>query len=172
MISIPLLSDRDGHNAKHGYGRLHASRACLSAADPICAALVAIGEERAAFSFVSMRSADGPIRTAYTRTLARSLARAMVTDATLSHGVRSLVRHLRVVAAHPERQRAHGSASLVRQIAIVLRSAWESQATPPASKSVARELETILRGLEGSLGAGSAPDEAMYAALAPMWQDV
>ena len=45
---LPVGCDRDGHNAKHGYGLLCATRACLLALDPISSALVTLGEDEAA----------------------------------------------------------------------------------------------------------------------------
>ena len=41
---MPVGADADGHNAKHGYGRLNATLACATARDPIAATLIAMGE--------------------------------------------------------------------------------------------------------------------------------
>ncbi len=48
---LPLGSDRDGHNAKCGYGRLNATRACAAAADPVALGLAAIGEDELAVAW-------------------------------------------------------------------------------------------------------------------------
>ncbi len=45
---LPRGTDPDGHDAKHGYGRMNARRACLAARDPIAGELLALGEEEAA----------------------------------------------------------------------------------------------------------------------------
>ncbi|MGH7270376.1 MAG: hypothetical protein ACREJ3_08080, partial [Polyangiaceae bacterium] len=41
---LPPGHDRDGHNAKCGYGRLNAARACACARDPVALQLVSMGE--------------------------------------------------------------------------------------------------------------------------------
>ena len=51
----PAARDPDCHNVKHGYGRLHAARACFTAADPVAAALIVIGEEGAAATYCDLR---------------------------------------------------------------------------------------------------------------------
>jgi hypothetical protein len=165
----PFGSDRDGHDAKHGYGRLHASRACLTGVDPLSAALVAIGQDDAAMRFVELRAADPLIRSAYSKAFALWMARALVADAALLHASKALARHLRAVANHPDRQRAHMAGSVVRQIVLVLRSARGSRMVPTCSKRVSEELDKLAHKLEAML-TGKVSDSAFYGALAPLWQ--
>jgi hypothetical protein len=165
----PIASDRDGHDAKHGYGRLHATRACLTAADPVAAALVAIGEDQAALSFVALRESNSPVRRAYSTRFARWLARALVNDATLLHGMKALVRHLRATSGRPERQRAHQRGSVFRQMLLVLRTAIQSPLSPTPAPRVADELRVLIERLEGLLASDALPEEALFAALDELW---
>ncbi len=53
--ALPLGRDLDGHDAKHGYGRMHATRACMAAADPLSLELVSMGEDQAARAWTDAR---------------------------------------------------------------------------------------------------------------------
>jgi hypothetical protein len=165
----PIANDRDGHDAKHGYGRLHATRACLAAGDPICAALVAIGEDQAAASYAAMRDGDNLVRSAYSRAFGRWLSRAIVADASLLHGIKALVRHVRAASGRPERQLAHRRGSLVRQVVLVLRSAIQSQSAPKPSRRVWDELQVIVAKLEALLDHETSCEDTVFNALAPLW---
>jgi len=146
--AMPLGQDRDRHNAKHGYGRLHAGRACLSAADPVCAALVAMGEDDAAAAYLGQRRIKGRIGDAYSRRLGRWLVRAFLNDVTLFQSAKVLVRHVRLTARHPNRRRAHRRGALVRQLVLLLRAAMQSRTAPRASRRVLFELDYLLGQLQ------------------------
>ena len=91
--TLPVLRDGDGHDAKCGYGVLSATRACLSAADPICAALLEMGEEKAARGYHATSD-----RTVYSAAFGAWAARVVRRDRAASHGLRVLLRHLRLLA--------------------------------------------------------------------------
>lgn len=138
--ALPGCTDPDGHNAKAGYGRLHAGRACLIASDPICAALVMIGEETAARTFADARHRNPLITQAYPLRLARWAAREMARDPDKSHALRVLVRHMRLVARDDGRRRAHGDGTWLRQLAIVVRD-WTTKRRVP--RHVAADLDRL-----------------------------
>ncbi|HKQ69590.1 MAG TPA: S8 family serine peptidase [Polyangiaceae bacterium] len=164
----PLGIDRDGHNAKHGYGRLDAGRACMMAADPLAAALVAIGEDTAARRY-SMLRRDAPlIRKAYSRALGRFLARAFVANPRLRHASKALARHLRGTANHEERRRAHVPGSLLRQLILVIELALSGR--PVAPRPVATELRALLDRMSVALGSSEPAERTCYGALAGVWR--
>jgi hypothetical protein len=86
--------DADGHNAKHGYGRLSARRACMAAADPVAQVLVRMGDPDAAKRYLEVRSRwiSPPISDA----LARWAARMTLRDFGLSHAIGAVLRALRL----------------------------------------------------------------------------
>ncbi len=122
---LPLGSDRDGHNCKCGYGRLNATRACAIAADPIALGFAAMGEDELAVAW--RLSPERP----YSEALARWAARALLSRRDMEHGVRAVLRHLRLVSMEPLRAKAHASGALARQLALVTRELVRMQ--PPAS---------------------------------------
>jgi hypothetical protein len=149
---LPRAADRDGHNAKHGYGRLHAARACLAASDPVCAALTAIGEDAAAVAYFDARR--GEAARAYSRRAARWAARAVLRDGDVAHDLSAIVRHLRLVAGDEMRREAHGSGAIVRALRVFLRRL--AGVRPGAPPRVRAELS----GLDAYLGA--LPDAASF----------
>jgi hypothetical protein len=119
--ALPLGRDRDGHDAKHGYGHLHAARACLSAADPVCLELIAMGEDAAALAwFHAFRRGDGASR-AYPAAVAEVCVRALLADDALAHALRVVLRHVRLLASDPRRMQAHVAGGLSRQVALLIR---------------------------------------------------
>ncbi|MFT3769839.1 MAG: hypothetical protein QM820_30770 [Minicystis sp.] len=166
--ALPHVSDRDGHNAKHGYGRLHAERACLAAADPLCAAWIAIGEDGAARAFAQERR-RGAVARAYSRRFARWAARALLADGEGREALRVIVRHLRLVARDEDRVRAHGDGAVARQARLVLRRL--AAARPRPGPRIRAELE----GMDQRLAMiGQDPDRAArfeqtLAALVVRW---
>lgn len=117
---LPITTDADGHNARHGYGRINATTACMAARDPISAAFVAIGES----SIASRLAGAAEQRKSKTRlepSLARALARAFITDPSFRHSLSAIVRAVRLFVAHPERMAAQPPGILLRQFLIVLR---------------------------------------------------
>jgi hypothetical protein len=125
---LPSTKDPDGHDAKQGYGRMCASRACAAASDPTLAALFAIGEDRAARAAAAALAAARP----YSAAFARFAARAALADAPLWHAARALARHARLLAGQPERRRAQPEGALARQLAILLRAVAAAPGAPPA----------------------------------------
>jgi hypothetical protein len=119
---LPYGRDVDGHDAKHGYGRLHAIRACLAAADPFAYAMISMGEEFAARKWLALRDHERRLNFCYSNQLAWWAARALVTDTSLLHSMCVVVRHARLVADHPERCRAHYPGALVQQLAVLGRA--------------------------------------------------
>jgi hypothetical protein len=143
---LPNGRDRDGHDAKCGYGRLNATRACVSATDPFALSLVAVGEDDLAAAWCRRDSRP------YSAELARWTAKALVARRDLQHGVRAVVRHLRLVARSPSRAAAHAPGALARQLGLLVREL--SRAAEPGT--VRDELE----GLFGHLARASAGDDA------------
>lgn len=129
--ALPWGKDRDGHDAKCGYGRIHARLACLVASDPICAALVAMGEEDAAWRWFDARASVPEMKRSYSRRLARRGASLLLRNASLAHPLRAVIRHLRLTAAVPERDAAHGDGALARHITLLLRHTFEHDRAMP-----------------------------------------
>ncbi len=144
---MPLAKDRDGHNAKHGYGLLSAERACLAAVDPIAWALVHIGEIPAAMAFARMRREEPSVRAACSEALARWMVRVVVTDARAGQAARAIVRHARLLAVDARRARDLAPGTLVRQVALVLRGLLEGTAVGPTPESLRSEVESALAHL-------------------------
>ncbi|AUX21975.1 hypothetical protein SOCEGT47_024760 [Sorangium cellulosum] len=147
---LPGARDRDGHNAKHGYGRLHAGRACLAAGDPLALALVLLGEDDAARAWHDARARGGLARRLYSRRLARWAVRALLADPGLCHGACALARHARLVAGDARRRRAHGPGAVLRQLVVLVRGLAASRAAPARSPRVRGELAALLDRLERS----------------------
>jgi hypothetical protein len=117
---LPLGRDDDGHNAKHGYGRLNATAACASATDPVALTLVRMGERSAATHYATAR-ANGRLGTHYERALSRGASRRALTDARVAHTLASIARALRLWCAHPERLSEQPPGQLIRQLTLALR---------------------------------------------------
>jgi hypothetical protein len=165
---LPRGRDRDGHDAKCGYGRASALRACLSAADPIASALIAMGEESAAYRVLELRSSQGTLSTAYSPALARWSARVMRADAGLSSSARTLLRHLRLVAGRLDRHRAQAPGALARSLALLL----ARLGTHAASPTVSAELQSLRhRVLVATRTAEAAKhlENACFAFASEMW---
>ncbi|HEX4336037.1 MAG TPA: S8 family serine peptidase [Polyangiaceae bacterium] len=128
---LPSGRDPDGHDAKTGYGRVSAARACLVAADPIARALLELGEEAAARRHLSdVRDGATTLGVGYSRALALWAARTVRRDASLTHELRALVRHVRLVSRAPERRPAHPVRSLTRRLALFVGSLLLHDAPP------------------------------------------
>lgn len=145
--SKPIARDRDGHDAKHGYGALSASRACLAASDPIAWALVRIGEDVAAARYAAMRRTERAVREAYSEGLARLLVRACLSDARTSHAVKAIVRHARLLSVDRRRSAAAPAGALAKQIALVLRGVIEGALAAPVPDALRVEIEERIRWL-------------------------
>lgn len=153
----PAGVDADGHNAKHGYGRISTLLACRSARDPLSLVLSRIGEADAARRYLELR-ARPEWASLYSEQLARFAARAVLRHADLQHALGALARALRLAARHPERAADQPAGHLVRQLALVVRSL--ARQLPPSE--VARELAALdaeLRALLRSERAASVESE-------------
>jgi hypothetical protein len=146
---LPRASDHDAHNAKHGYGRLDAGRACLAASDPICAALLAMGEDAAARAFADARRVQRDLARAYSRRLGRWLVRALLANREASHTLRTILRHLRLISGDDAKSRAHGEGAVVRRFRILLR---RLPAHPRPAAALRAELARIEQRLDDVAG--------------------
>jgi hypothetical protein len=153
---LPSGRDPDGHDAKCGYGRLNAARACASARDPLALALDAVGEPAAAARWCTTARP-------YSEPLARWAARALLGRPDLEHAARVLVRHARLTVADPARGPAHGPAALARQLAMLVRALGGLHPLPAA---LACELDTLFRSLRDLCSAGGPLTEASLDAAA------
>lgn len=128
----PSARDRDGHNAKHGYGVLDATRAVGTVTDPFAAALIAIGEDTAARRWLRVMP--------WSPDLSRKAARRALSDPHVRHALASLVRHLRLVANEPERQDAHAPGALKRQLFVIARRFAEQDPTHEQLRQLVEQL--------------------------------
>jgi hypothetical protein len=135
---LPSGYDRDGHNAKSGYGRINATRACAAALDPFALELVAMGHDA-----VATRWAVGP--RPYSTRLARWTERALLRRADLGHSVRAILRHARLVGVNSRRGAAHARGALVRQLAILGRELLRMRPPPLVRAEIARWVEAAGR---------------------------
>ncbi len=142
--ALPLGRDRDGHNAKHGYGCLHSSRACLAAVDPMAFSLVAIGEDSPARRWIVLRRTIPSLRRLYSKELAQWMVRALLADVSSAHAFKVIVRHMRLVAGRPEHSHEHSRGAIVRQIVLIVRR-WANSPQPRASKRLVSELRRLER---------------------------
>jgi hypothetical protein len=121
---LPPGRDPDGHDAKCGYGRLHAARACMGARDPFALALTAMGEDGAASAWC-MRAARH-----YSPRLGRWAVAVLLGRPDLEHAARVVLRHARLVAADPSRERGHPPEATARQLALLLREMARARKAP------------------------------------------
>jgi len=82
----------------------------------------------------------------------------MLSDATLSHALTALLRHVRLISHEPARSGAQPEGALLRQAALVLRMAQGSMRAPRPSDVVSTELTGLLRCL---LELSAEPDGAL-----------
>jgi hypothetical protein len=138
--ALPRVTDRDGHDAKHGYGRMSATRACLAVADPLAAALVAIGEDEAAEAWILREDVQAARRS---DALARWMARVMLADAGARHAACAVARTLRLVSRDPIRMEDQIAGSLLRQLDLLLRALCRSPRAPAASPALLEETRAL-----------------------------
>jgi hypothetical protein len=144
---MPRQHDRDGHNAKHGYGRLNATRACLLASDPITASLTSIGEESAALAYLDLRRSDPTVAALYSTLFGRWAVRVLLADARAMHAAKVILRHARLVAGDVERLHAHGDGAVLRQVALLLRGLLDNRRALATPRSVSLELARLVERL-------------------------
>jgi hypothetical protein len=141
--AAPVEVDSDGHNAKQGYGRMDARAACAAVTCPVAGALVAIGDHSAATRWLRLRESDPRLAALVSGSLSGWLARVALADSGVSHALRSLVRHLRLVAARPERSAAQVDGAILRFVVLSLEAALFSRSGPAATPRIRRELVTL-----------------------------
>ncbi len=135
---LPFGRDRDGHNAKCGYGRLNAARACAIASDPVALELAAMGEPELAVAW-SLRTPRP-----YSDDLARWASRALLARPDVAHSVRAVLRHVRLIAAATSsRTRTHTPGALARQLLVVVRELQRMPAAPEMRRELDRLAETL-----------------------------
>jgi hypothetical protein len=162
---FPLGCDADGHNAKHGYGRLNASVACLAASDPVCAALIRVGARQAAERYDRARS-DRTVQF-YSDALARWAARVHLRDAVLRQTLCSLARAARLGSRYPDSIAKQPPGHWIRQIALAVRLLL--RASPPPE--IAGELSTLevrLRTLLGDQGEAFLAEQGLFSFVADL----
>lgn len=170
---LPVGHDRDGHNAKHGYGLLDASKSCLLVSDPIAFALVSIGEDQAALRWMETRNQQ--LASLYSIELGRWAARVLLADAGQRHAVCTLARLLRLLAVRPERLRAQAVGSLLRLTLMLARNLPRSRQAPAPGAAVQRELLAIADRADAAAldPARAAEIETQMCALAAaLWPEV
>jgi hypothetical protein len=125
---LPAGRDADGHDAKHGYGRIQAVHTCIAARDPIAMELVAMGEIEGARAWMDV---EGGYGAPYSSSFARWAVRALLADPTAEHALRVVLRHMRLSAKDERRFEAHPPGSVARQIALLLRKMTSSPVEAP-----------------------------------------
>jgi hypothetical protein len=125
---LPHGRDRDGHNAKHGYGRLNATHACLAASDPITLTLIKMGEFAAARAYATTVQ-SGVLNPGYSPSLARWVACRALEDTRIAHAIASVLRALRLWSAHPDRLGQQPAGHVLRHVGLVARALLD--APPP-----------------------------------------
>jgi hypothetical protein len=139
---LPRETDPDGHNAKHGYGRLNATHASLVVADPVSSCFCRIGDHDAAARYLAFRQ-NGEGRALYSERTAAWAARVLLRERQTTHVFSALCRALRLFRAHPEHLPEQPPGHLLRQIVLALRAL--TLAHPP--DGVFEELESMERRL-------------------------
>jgi hypothetical protein len=148
---LPAGRDGDGHDAKHGYGRLNATNACLAAADPVSLTLVRMGEMAAARDYAAAVQ-SGVLDPRISQSLARWITCRALSDTFVAHGLASVLRALRVWSGRPRRLDEQPPGHLLRHVAIVARSLLD--APPPAA--LRDELSSVVSTLQAVQSGGRA----------------
>jgi hypothetical protein len=154
---LPLRADGDGHNAKHGYGRMNATLAAAAARDPIAATLVAMGEPEAAVAW-ELDASPHP----YGKVFGHWAARVVLVDPAVRHALAAVARTLRLWSERPERALHHARGALARQALIALRLLVASRRVEASGQSSPEADATIERVL--ALNPGMFEDELLSVA--------
>jgi hypothetical protein len=161
---LPAGRDRDGHDAKCGYGGLHAGRACAGARDPFALALVEMGEDAAAAAWCGLG-------VPYSAELARWAVRVLIERPDLDHALRVVARHARLIAADPRRGAGQVAGALTRHLVLLARGLVDSEQAPDAVRD---ELTRALEACASQSGTGDAHlhelDRALLSLLGRPWR--
>jgi hypothetical protein len=166
---LPYGRDPDGHDAKHGYGRLHATRACLAAADPFSQALINVGEETAARRWSALRQRESTAARGYSNQLAARAASALLGDAGLLHAACVIARHARLVANHRDRRSAHYDGALLRQLAVFGRSLIGDIQTDAPEELATEILDLVNLMSSVSRSESQGMESAIYSLVEELW---
>jgi hypothetical protein len=150
---LPPGRDRDGHNAKHGYGRLNATNACLAATDPVTLTLVRMGELAAARAY-AITVQSGALVPRYTPALARWVAGRALEDTRVAHALASVLRALRLWSIRPDRLDLQPPGHVLRHLGLIARMLLD--AAPP--DALREELSGIIGAIHEVERAGSTAD--------------
>lgn len=164
---LPRGSDSDGHNSKHGYGRMNATHACLCVSDPVSAVLTRIGESSAAARYL-VRARESSPANIYSEKLAAWAARALLQVEALTPKVSVLARAIRLFCVRPGRLREQHPGHLLRQIALCLRALLAAH--PPAE--LFAELEQLEMGTRKALASSAlafALEQQIVDYFSPLW---
>jgi hypothetical protein len=167
---LPRDIDPDGHNAKHGYGRLSAARACMTVLDPLSASLCRIGERGAALRYLDLRT-SGAVPRFYTDRTAAWAARALLREQHLTHAFCSLSRAIRLFCARPENLRTQPPGHVLRHIALALRALLLSHPPEEQLRELA-ELERRVRALLAEPSYAAHWEENAVTALTDLWREL
>lgn len=167
---MPRESDPDGHNAKHGYGRLNATHASLVVSDPVSACLCRIGEPDAAARYLAFRR-DGAGGALYSERTASWSARVLLRERQATHVLSALCRAVRLFRAHPQHLPEQPAGHLLRQVALVLRALLLAH-PPDGVLDDLERLERIVRQLLTQHAATVAVERAIAASLELLWPDL
>jgi hypothetical protein len=150
---LPAGIDADGHNAKHGYGRLSATAACLAASDPVALTLCRMGELGAARAFLDARR-DGSITETYSRGLALWGVRRLLRDGRLTHAAACVLRALRLWSLHPKRLDQQPPGHLLRHLGLIARMLLDD----PFDATHRDEIVSLERSLRAAQADGRAEE--------------
>jgi hypothetical protein len=164
----PDVFDLDGHNAKHGYGRLNATIACMAASDPIALTLCRMGERDAARAFLDARQ-RGDQPEAYSPALARWCVRNLLANVRVSHAAASVMRALRLWSLHPERLDQQPPGHLLRQLGVIVRLLAEGTDCPEPCREELLGLHLSLRAIYAGGRAGEVERSILAAFSADAW---
>jgi hypothetical protein len=166
---LPRETDPDGHNAKHGYGRLNATQASLVVSDPVSACLCRIGERDAAARFVAFRR-DGAGSALYSDRTAAWAARVLLREKETTHVFSTLCRAARLFRAHPEHLPEQPPGHLLRQIALALRALLLAH-PPDGALDELERLERRVRELLDNQIASAAMERAIASCFELLWPE-
>ncbi len=159
---LPLGIDADGHNAKHGYGRVNAALACAAACDPMAASFIAIGEPDVGLAMASA-VAEQRESAVLGPAAARWLSRQVLGNTSLRHSLTSIARAARLWVARPASFAQQPTGSLLRQALLAIRSAVRDRASPDpvVTDDLARFERFLVTALNDPQAAAKLEHEAM-----------